>query len=192
MNSPIRTFIAIKVPGHVRDVLSQVVQTLQKIEFINVRWVRTESIHLTLKFLGDINPKLVPQIGNAMVDSARESSTFGLRLSNLGTFPTLSKPRVLWIGLQGEIGALTKLQLKTEGQLESIGFPRSKGPFNPHLTVGRVRSDLTSSQRIKLGEILKEPSPYVHWRVSELHLIQSTLTPAGAVHHKLSTVCLEG
>lgn len=192
MNSPIRTFIAIEVPDHVKDVLSNVVQTIQKIELINVRWVRTESIHLTVKFIGDINPNLVPQIQTVLEDSARESSAFCLGLSNLGTFPSLFKPKVLWIGLQGELESLTKLQLSTEKQLESIGFPKSRIRFTPHLTLGRIRSALTTNQLSRLSEALKDPPTHIHWRVSELHLVQSTLTPTGALHHKLSTVSLDG
>lgn len=192
MNSPIRTFIAIEVPDHVKDVLSNVVQTMQKIELINVRWVRIESIHITVKFMGDINPNLVPQIQTVLEDSARESSVFCLRLSNLGAFPSLFKPKVLWMGLQGDLESLTKLQLRTDKQLESIGFPKSRIRFHPHLTLGRVKYALTTNQLNRLSEALKDPLHHIHWSVSELHLVQSTLTPTGALHHKLSTVTLDG
>ena len=193
MSTPIRIFIAIDVPDQAKKALSALVETLRGLGLNNVRWARPEGIHLTLKFLGDTDPDLVPQILDALKESARGSAAFDLDLADLRVFPGLANPRVLWVGLRGGLEELKDLQRRLEAQTEILGFPREARGFSPHLTLGRVRAGLSPKQRQQVGEALRKAASVssVCWRVREAHLIQSTLTSEGAFYRKLGTVPLQ-
>ena len=157
-----------------------------------VRWVDPQSIHLTLRFLGNIPANAVDEVLAAQTSAAGACPPFSVQLSQLGMFPNLRRPRVLWAGVSGDTDALERLQESVEAQLEDVGFLRDKRPFSPHLTLGRVRDRVTNADRTRIAQAvssvtLDDTEP---WLVEESHLIRSTLTPEGAIYTSLGAASL--
>jgi len=145
-------------------------------------------MHLTLRFLGDVDPEIVPAITAQLADAARKSGRFTLTLGAVGAFPSLRQPRVLWVGLTGEIQRLRLLHSRVEGALSQVGFPPEKRPFGPHLTVGRIRQAdgprLARGAGVAFGRvILPEPPPAI--AVESVALLRSHLKPSGVEYERL-------
>jgi 2'-5' RNA ligase len=134
-----RSFIAIDIPTELRDALGSIQEEL-RVSGADVRWVRPQSVHLTLKFLGEIDPEVVKGIYAEIEKCIRKRLPFTLELAGMGCFPRLRQPRVVWVGLLGETERLLTLQKEVEEGAARLSFPREQRPFKPHLTLGRVRS----------------------------------------------------
>ncbi|MBW1981219.1 MAG: RNA 2',3'-cyclic phosphodiesterase [Deltaproteobacteria bacterium] len=184
----IRTFIAIRIPEQTREAIAAVQQALRA-HGARVRWVKPHSIHLTLKFLGNIQPEQVDDIAAAINQATSGEAVFTLRATTLGGFPNLRKPRVIWLGLQGEIVPLLRLQARLEDELESIGFPREKRPFKPHLTIGRIR-DRRSQQDLSQLVAAIPLTEFNPFDVQEIILYKSDLRPTGAIYTELRHIPL--
>ncbi|HYA03647.1 MAG TPA: RNA 2',3'-cyclic phosphodiesterase [Syntrophobacteria bacterium] len=186
----IRSFIAIELPDEIRQALSQVQRHL-KGSVTGVRWVQPEGIHLTLKFLGSILAEQVAAIAAAVGEVVRGEPPLALAMSGLGAFPNARRPRVIWVGIVGEVERLGRLQTRLESALEPLGLAREERPFRPHLTLGRVRDprrppDLTRA----LEEItVSASSPF---DVREILVYKSDLRPTGAIYTKLQHLPLAG
>ena len=194
MRAPIRTFISVDVPDRVKAALGDLTGGLREKGLSEVRWTRPQGIHLTLKFLGNIDPKMASSIVDGLKTAAQGTTAFQLGLGSLGVFPNIAKPRVIWMGLAGELEHLRLLQEAVEEQTLFLGFSRDKRGFTPHLTLGRVRSSLSAPKREMLSRAIKTNSfaSSLSWQVREANLIHSTLTPEGAIYRKLGNVPLEG
>ncbi|MEK7848395.1 MAG: RNA 2',3'-cyclic phosphodiesterase, partial [Chloroflexota bacterium] len=179
----IRAFVAIELPGAVRRALSQAQEGLKPASGNAMRWVNTEGIHLTLKFLGDIEEARVPEIISALEAACAPVPPFNLGLGQTGAFPNPGSPRVLWVGLTGSLDSLVYLQRRVEDGLEALGFPHEERGFSPHLTLGRVREGIAPGQRRDIGQALARCQvPVVApFRVDGLALMRSQLTPQGAI-----------
>ena len=190
----IRTFIAIPLSHEARRQLSDAIRSLGSEIPSGVRWVDPEAIHLTLKFLGDIDPALVEDLLRAMEQAASGSLPFQLHLDGLGVFPNQRRPRVLWAGLGGDLDALGALQEKLEAAMSGLNFPRERRTFNPHLTLGRVRDGVSAVARQHVGAVVAMGSldGADIWPVNAVHLMRSNLTPDGAVYFSLGSVSLCG
>ena len=191
----LRAFIALNISEEARDALARVTERLQQREVSGVRWARPESIHLTLKFLGDVDTSKVDQLLGAMERAARGTAPFTLGLSGLGAFPSQSSPRVIWIGLKGEIDVLRRLQLAVDEEMfSSEGFPKEDRRFSPHLTLGRIREKVSPEDRrrtrVAMAGICQDTE--VWWEAKEVHLVRSTLTPSGAMYDVLGSRRLSG
>jgi len=134
----IRSFIAIDIPEDTREKITAV-QELLKRSRAGVRWVRPTSIHLTLKFLGNIHPTQVDEIAAAAAQVVVDEPPISLCPADLGCFPSHRKPRVIWVGLRGEVERLVNIQAGLERALEPLGFAQEGRGFRPHLTIGRVK-----------------------------------------------------
>ena len=194
MSAPIRTFIAVEVPDRVKTALGDLTGGLREEGLSEVRWTRLQGIHLTLKFLGNIDPRMASGIMDGMKTAAQGAAPFQLGLGSLGVFPNIAKPRVIWMGLAGELEQLRLLQEAVEEQTLFLGFSRDKRGFTPHLTLGRVRSSLSAPKREMLSRAIKTNffASSLSWQVREVNLIHSILTPEGAIYRKLGNVSLEG
>lgn len=188
----VRAFIAIELPGSVKSALSQLQDNLKRSEHTSVKWVDTGSIHLTLKFLGNIATETIPELTKVLSEAARGITPFHLELGEMGVFPNLRAPRVVWVGLRGETATLSILQENIESALIPLGFPPENRAFSPHLTLGRVREKASPGERRSLGQAVAsskvasmEPFP-----VDSLSLMRSTLTREGAVYSRLYSVAL--
>lgn len=180
-----RTFIAVPLSQQCHELLSDLQGRMRPLG-ADVRWVATSSIHLTLKFLGEIDPARVPQL----VDSLRNCSSgifrFKLRLHGLGGFPNLRSPRVIWCGLEGDTDKLLLLQESVEKACADLGFPPETRPFHPHLTLGRVQGKRNLQQLLDYIKIA--PDFEQGFDADRYHLYKSVLTPRGAIYTILDTI----
>ncbi len=133
-----RLFVAVDLPEDLRARLGGLQDELRPIP-LPVRWVRPQGIHLTLKFLGEVAQERAPAIGEALRAVAGEHAPFTLSVAGVGVFPELGAPRVIWVGLGGDLPAAGRLQDAIDAALLRLGFAREKRPFRPHLTLGRVK-----------------------------------------------------
>ena len=188
----LRAFIAVELPTGARESLGSISRELRAVVPAGVRWVRPEGIHPTLKFLGNIGAESVGPISQAMSRCAALVSPFDLFLGELGAFPSLRAPRVVWFGLGGALDALLGLQASLEEEMERLGYDRERRPFSPHLTLGRTRDGMSSPQRRRVGDDLAGASREMRegLPVKEIALIQSTLTPSGAIYTRLFSASL--
>jgi 2'-5' RNA ligase len=185
----IRAFIAINLPEPVLQAIAKAQDRLRG-SHLNIRWVRKEGIHLTLKFLGDIHKNDVEKIRAAMERATKAFSPFTLRGKGIGVFPDLRRPRVIWAGVSDDVETLYALQRDLESQLNGIGFAKEKRAFKGHLTVGRVKGRLNRS---KLGEALEALGEFqtASFKAQSVVLFQSDLRPNGAVYSRLAEVPLK-
>ena len=183
----VRSFIAVELPSAARDAVERVMRELRATAGDGVRWVRPEGIHLTLKFLGDIDVDSVPAISTALDRCADSAAPFDLFLEGVGVFPNARRPRVVWVGLGGALESLQGLQQSVERELEALGYARERRAFAPHLTLGRVRDGASAQQGRALSEAIAGASvqPGVELPVRDLALMKSDLRPAGAVYTQL-------
>ena len=188
----VRAFIAIELPGSVKSALSQLQGNLKRSEHASVKWVDTGSIHLTLKFLGNIATETIPELTKVLSEAARGITPFHLELGEMGVFPNLRAPRVVWVGLRGETATLSVLQENIESALIPLGFPPENRAFSPHLTLGRVREKASPGERRSLGQAVasSKVASMEPFTVDSLSLMRSTLTREGAVYSRLYSVAL--
>jgi RNA 2',3'-cyclic 3'-phosphodiesterase len=186
----IRSFIAIELPSEARQGLARLRRDLERDQHRFVKWVDPAGIHLTLKFLGDIPSGRVAEITAAMGAAVQGTSSLCLEISGLGGFPSLSQPRVLWVGVGGEVDRLARLQQNIDSALAPLGFAREERPFVPHLTLARLRQGALPMERRSFGQLVASAdfADKYHLRAEAINLMRSRLTPAGAIYTRLSLV----
>ncbi len=183
-----RAFIAIAVPESVLKSCQDIMVQLRGLN-LQGRFAKTQSIHLTLQFLGNIEEDQIVGIAQVLEQAGREVAPFDLEVGRLGVFPQLANPRVVWLGVE-PVDGLMKLQSKIQRGLEPLGFPREKRDFHPHLTLFRLKSRKNLSP---LTEYLKAEGPHQKAgmiQAEQIHLYQSILKPQGAEYLKLFTARL--
>ena len=190
----IRTFIAIELDESIKDGLTQLQKRLEgQTPRGSVRWVRSEGIHLTLKFLGDVPADQIEEITRALQKGCQGFAPFSLSCRGLGCFPDLKRPRVVWTGIQEETGTLARLQQAIEEHVAPLGYPTEKRKFSPHLTIGRVQKRVGSGDLRRLGELVgaSEAGTLGQMEVRSVNLMRSDLRPSGAVYTRLAEVELK-
>lgn len=194
----IRTFVAIELDTPLRKALAQV-QTdlrnrLQKAmgPDVRIQWVKPESVHLTLKFLGDIPEERVPEIVVALARVTGAYARWTVDVGGLGAFPDARVPRVLWVGLSGQVEGVTRLAADVERALVELGFAPEPKPFNPHLTLARIKEQSRAIGRaLAVDRMLERVAPIGTVMVNAIALMKSELKPSGAVYTKLCEVSLK-
>ena len=188
----VRSFIAIELPTGVRAELTSLEENFKARRHPFVKWVNPESMHLTLKFLGDVAVDSMPQIVEAMSGVARSHSTFKLQVAGTGAFPNWQRPQVVWVGVDGELGRLNSLQKGLESALSPLGFPPESRPFSAHLTLGRLRDRVTPDDRRRFAEFAQtvEFKTNPSFEVIAIRLMKSQLTPAGPIYSELAVARL--
>jgi 2'-5' RNA ligase len=157
-----------------------------------VRWVRPDGIHLTLKFLGDVDRGRIDEVMAAIRSAATGRAPFRVAVGGVGCFPGPRRPRVVWVGVEDRSGVLTAIQADLEASLGRLGFPSEDRSFNAHLTLGRVRREVRPDEGARVGSLLVG-SPKVSMgevQVREITLFRSDLRPSGAVYTSLGAVPL--
>lgn len=178
-----RVFVALDVPEPVRASFAELSKRLKKV-CPNARWVRLEGIHITLKFIGEVQPEKLEQIRHAL----GELPSFGpimVRFAGLGFFPGARSPRVFWAGIQAD-PKLAELAAAMEMELEPLGIAREKRPFHPHLTLARFESPGGRPDLSFAVEALGTPE-FGEETFGEFHLYQSVLKRSGAEYTRLAT-----
>ena len=183
-----RAFIAVNIPEEVKGKLQDEIGRLSTlIHDGSVRWVQPEGIHLTLKFLGEISSNQLGEIRQTLEREVERHPFFTLRVGGFGCFPNNRRPRVLWIGITEDKGSLAQVQTAIEEKLVSLGFEEEKRPFHPHLTLGRIRRNISLSDITQLQVAVDAfvVGQIGQFEVKELHFIRSNLTPSGAEYSTL-------
>jgi RNA 2',3'-cyclic 3'-phosphodiesterase len=194
-NTPWRLFIAVPLPEPVTSFVADIIGDLER-ESWPVRWSDPDNAHLTLHFLGDTPPEQAELLRLALRETIAQHDAFELRTADLGVFPTMKRPRVLWLGLWGPAHRLQTLRDAIGTLLESFAFALDEKPFHPHITLGRVRDARTTrvrdlpgairkrfDQASESGEVTnKKPIPLP---VHEVVLVRSHLSHDGARYEVL-------
>jgi len=178
-----RAFIAIELSDELRSTLAQI-QSHLEYSGAGVKWTEKENIHLTLKFLAEIDEKKLEQIKNILDEIGKLSKSFEISIKDIGAFPNIDYPRVIWVGLdKGSLDAKT-LAEKIDEELSKIGLEKGSRPFAAHLTIGRARSP---KNKDALCEKIKDLqlTTYSLQLISSITLYKSTLTPKGPIYTKL-------
>jgi len=175
-----RLFIAVNLEEELKKRIVPLEEELKKTG-ADVKWVEVKNLHLTLKFLGEVEEKKVTQIEQIITSTLVNFPSFEMRLSGFGVFPNLNYPRVVWIGIEEGKEQLKVLSEKVESSLIPLGFPKEKRPFTAHLTVGRVRSAKNKNQLISIIEE-KKNIEIGKQRVEKIYLMQSFLKPTGPIY----------
>lgn len=188
----IRTFVAIELDAPLRKALAQAQadlrSRLQKAmgPDVRIQWVKPESVHLTLKFLGDIPEERVPEIVAALARATGACVRCTVDVGGLGAFPDARMPRVLWVGLSGQVAGVARLAADVERALVELGFAPEPKPFNPHLTLARIKERSRDIGRaLAADRMLERTAPIGTVMVNAIALMKSELKPSGAVYTKL-------
>lgn len=217
---PLRLFVAVELPGDVKRALEDAIAALKSAGADEgLRWVRPDGIHLTLKFLGATPPGRVSAIVDALREHLRGAQPFNLQPEGFGAFHGAKKAavfrtwresyahniRVIFVGLRGDIAALSALAERVEAAIGPLGFPREDRPFFGHLTLARVREDSTREQRerasaamdrfphaagVHTGRLPEITVGFPAFRVDRVALMQSTLQSGGALYRAVETFAL--
>ena len=184
--SRLRAFIAVELPLEIRQNVQRATSSLRRDTGPLIRWVALENMHLTLKFLGDIPSENVEVLTELTVAQADSFNSFDIHLSGIGAFPGPKRPRVIYIGIQAP-AALEAFQRQMESETRRLGYTPEERAFAPHLTIGRVRPQVSADEQQRIRRALEEStidSPGTA-RVNSVHLYKSDLKPNGPVYTKL-------
>ena len=183
MSNIIRTFIAVEIPEKIILSIARIQEGIKNYGF-KIRWVRPESIHLTLKFLGNIEAADTENVGRAVYEAAKSYPPLSLKAKGVGVFPGINRPRVIWIGLGGQIKLLFGIQRVLEDNLAALGFKKEKRPFKGHLTLGRFKQTVNPNT---IRQIMREYANRYseEFTARRIILFKSDLKPTGAVYSQL-------
>jgi 2'-5' RNA ligase len=189
----IRAFIAVELPSGLKNELAELETQLKKASPPVVKWVDPNSIHVTLKFLGEISEDSIEELMLAIEETAQGILPFQLEVRGVGAFPNLERPQVLWTGVKGELEKIAQLQKRIESNTEQLGSPRESRAFSPHLTLGRVRDEAGPNERRRLGKLLADTTftALHNIDVDAVNLMKSQLTPGGAIYSCIGSVKLK-
>lgn len=192
-SSLLRSFIAIDIPAHTRELIADCVLNFQRsIPGSLVRWVSINNIHLTLKFLGDVSLVDIKRLTDLLVAKPLQVKPFELSFENIGAYPSMLRPRILWVGVNAP-PALLSLYKHIENVVACLGFPVEERSFSPHLTIGRVIQHASAIDLAKLRAVLESARMGVFGTtyVESLKLYQSDLRSSGPIYTPLFTLPLK-
>jgi 2'-5' RNA ligase len=178
-----RTFIAIELEKNIKEALSRIQLELKKTE-ADVKWVQAENIHLTLKFLGEVKEENIEKIIPCLKKIADTTNRFQIEIKDIGAFPSIKSPRVIWSGVSEGKKELMQLAGLVDDGLVKLEFPEEERKFSAHITIGRVRSPKNKAalseamQRLKFNALSQ--------RVKSITFFKSTLTPKGPIYEKIA------
>lgn len=190
-----RLFIAAPLPNTVIDHLGQLLDDLSS-RNLPVRWTAPSSLHLTLHFIGETSPERAELLRMSFANFSPKTGAIRLRTGRLGTFPNQKRPRVIWIGLEGQTDLLSSLSRSVATMLDRFDFPGEERSFKPHLTIGRARDGVDQLFPYQLEEAFASPSirdivdSPIEFSISEINLYRSHLEKNGARYESLASVPL--
>jgi 2'-5' RNA ligase len=186
VTAELRLFMALDLPPAVRSSLEEVQRELKRTG-ADVRWVRIPSIHLTIKFLGQVEAGKVEEIRQAVEPAVQACPALSLHPAGTGVFPGSRNPRVVWVGLRGDLERLGALAGEVDQALTGLGFQAEKRPFKPHLTLGRVKSGRNKAGLME-GVLSLAGFKGPEFQARELILFRSELKPSGAIYTALARI----
>ena len=179
MSELIRAFVAVKLPGNIADSLENFLSELRPLA--NIKWVRRNQFHITLKFLGELEPGII-RLVQELLTPMKKFKPFTIELNHIGAFPNLNAPRVLWLGGDKGSQELAKLSRKINDVLYSeADLPLDNKKFRAHMTLARLKDSHLPEELVrKLGTVQN-----FSWVCDELFLMRSELNPAGPIYTQL-------
>jgi RNA 2',3'-cyclic 3'-phosphodiesterase len=182
--SLIRAFLALEISPSLQKNITGHSAALKRALSNNIRWVATENIHLTLKFLGDTSSASLQDLTHALTAIIAQQQPFDISVGGFGVFPNPKRPRILWIGIQAPPD-LERLSRAIEATCVRLGYPPEEKHFNPHLTIGRLRDGADQSALLPVLQEI-EIRPLGSMTVSNITLFRSDLRPQGPLYTPLS------
>ena len=176
-----RIFIAALIPEDIRVLLTNYIKSL-KHNIDGVKWEKLEKLHVTLKFLGDVDEARVDEISNLLGKLVHGYSPFNMNISDFGGFPNLKNPRVLYVGLSHN-SELPQFHSELERDLYSLGFKKEDRRFIPHITLARVKKRINIKESLPLAKSIFD--------ITQIGLIKSELRPEGSVYTPVKLFKLE-
>ncbi len=178
----IRLFIALPLEKPVKDRLGQIIADFKQ-KGGSVKWVKPENTHLTLRFLGDTDEKLLAKIKTEIDAVASTHPPVATSINIIGGFPNLNRPRVIWVGIEKEIESLAKMARQMELKIRTLGFEKESRPFKAHLTLARVREPRGNERLFEYLQGYKLEEIPIHF--DRIVLFKSTLTSQGPIYERL-------
>ena len=175
-----RLFIAIELPEDIKDEIVEIEEELRT--FWSAKWVERDNIHLTLKFLGEIEDGRIEEVKRIVSETSQMNYRLSLNLENIGGFPNLKKPRIIWIGVREVEKRVVNIMENLEEKFIKFGIEPERKKKTPHITIGRIKGYLGkySEKESKVIDGLIYKSRI--FRVESISVIKSVLTPKGAIH----------
>lgn len=188
----IRCFICLELPREIREIIDSHATAILRKTGARCSFVRADNLHLTLKFLGDVEERRIGELSRALESTFEKAignaGAFSLSLENVGSFGGKS-PRVVWVGLGGETERLSALAESIDKAFALHGFEREKRPFKPHLTLARVRE---GAEVEALSKAIREVRlPRREFTAERLIFMKSTLSPTGSIYQPLAEFILK-
>jgi len=184
----VRTFIAIVLDNSLHPTMSRIIEKLSSSN-AKVKWVEPENVHLTLKFLGNVEEERLPEVFEACERAVKDMRAIDLEMKALGCFPDVKSPRIVWLGIERGAEGVRKLQERVESELRAVGFPKEEKTFKAHLTIGRVKGKQGLSRLCRLLE--EEKNFFVgSMRCEKISVMKSKTLPAGPVYSELKAIPL--
>ncbi|HVM41887.1 MAG TPA: RNA 2',3'-cyclic phosphodiesterase, partial [Gemmatimonadales bacterium] len=180
----VRLFVAVNLPPEERRRAWEAAQPMRAAH-LPVRWSAPETLHLTLKFLGEVEPERVGPIGEALAGAVRKARPFTFTLGGIGAFPSVAKPRVVWLGIEHH-PALELLANDVELALMGLSFEPELRPFSPHLTLGRAERSAKPAAFRDFAGLAEQIAYEGTATVESVDLMQSILGPQGASYTVLA------
>lgn len=185
-----RLFIAINFPDKVKQTLGSFIDDLRRIP-LDAKWVEVENLHLTVQFLGNAPAEQVPAIVSVLHCSVEGIPSFSLALEGVGVFPSVERPRVLWVGVSGETALLFRLHRRVQEEVDLLGYEAEKRRFSPHLTLARLKSLIGFPALWEMAASLGERyGKFGLVKFSSVELMQSELEPKGPKYSILARIPL--
>lgn len=190
-SSAIRAFVAVTLAPRLLAEVETIQRRLNRaIGDDVVRWTRPDQLHLTLKFFGNLAAESLSEIVEALREATRDVPRFELSLESPGAFPSIKRPNVIWLGIGGDTSLLENLQLDIERLTAGAGSHSEERAFHAHLTIGRIRSRDQDTSRVGAAITDVKVPEFSPWPVTEIHLVQSKLSPKGSVYSSLAVIPL--
>lgn len=182
--SKFRTFVAVKLDPELSRKVGEIIEAFQAVPS-DVKWVEPQNLHLTLKFLGDVDATEIHRVCEMVAKAAAETPAFEFEVRGAGAFPSVSRPRTFWLGAGEGEREMVDLAKFLEKKLQKLGFAREGRKFQPHLTIGRLRRGGRTGG--EWSDLLRRYADVEVGRmaVAEVTVFSSTLTPAGPIYDPL-------
>jgi RNA 2',3'-cyclic 3'-phosphodiesterase len=188
MQHRVRSFAAIELEPHVLDAVGGIQRRLaDKID--GVRWSTPAQLHITLKFLGEVESRDLPDICTRMDRAVEEIDGFAARFSHLGAFPSLQSPRILWLGLDSGVDQLRQLHNRLDQAFAELGVRQEGRGFQPHVTLGRCTRQADKDQIAGVFQNFDLPST-IQFEISRVHLLASLRESGRVVYQTVHQIPL--
>lgn len=180
----IRTFLSIPVPLMVRSKKQMLYSTLEQSP-AKINWVKDEQLHITIKFIGYTPENLFDEIKSLIIEAVSSIKPFKITINNTGCFPVPERPRILWLGVDGDLQSMKNLYINIEKQMETIGFPLNDDEYFPHVTLARIKYPQKFTPDI--STFLNSSYDPIDFKVDRVQFLSSELLPTGTLYTLLGS-----